>query len=330
MYRHMFLLLFSGCRTVEDESRRRTSHGLALLEPLEHSTIATRGFANMGNTCYLNAMLQVLVHANSVRKSYDAFVVATEDTNLTIFENIHNEFALIVRRQWNVSKTYHQVPIRVFRFFDLLNRVDGSLFRLGTQQDAHEALLSVIAATETDREGTLSNLFKFETVSVLVCHSCSTVPEPKLSVENQVIIPLEKDENIYSVGWGVSQRFGPEHLEDVRCQGCEQNPQLATRVHAISTHPKLLLVVIQRSDAFGSKIHTRIILDQRVLLGREWYKLIGVVHHHGNSVSSGHYTADFYHAEVLSWYHADDNVVSKVKDKKIVSRTAYILLYELI
>ena len=294
------------------------------------TTLATRGFVNMGNTCYFNAMLQMLIHAESVKDAYDSFIVPDDTTPLTLSESIHNEFALIVRRQWNVSAKFQHVAIRPARLFELLKRFEPSLFTLGLQQDAHEALMTLVTASETSRDLSLSHLFRFELVSVMVCQNCERIPQPKLTTENQVMIPLENNDNIYSAGWGVDQRLVPEYLDGVRCEGCEDEPQFAVRVHAVSIYPKLLLVVVQRADAFGAKIHTRILLDSRVKFGTKSYKLIGVVHHHGNSVHSGHYTADFYHSEDHTWYHADDQSVRKSHKITLVSRTAYILLYELI
>ena len=285
----------------------------------------------MGNTCYFNALLQVLVHSENVRDNYGSFIVPEEeDSPPSLSESIHNELALIARRQWNVSSKFQQVAIRPARIFDQLKQHDSTLFRIGVQQDAHEALMSVLAAMESPNQISLSNLFRFEIVSVMVCQYCERIPEPKLTTENQVIIPLENNENIYSVNWGVRERFAPEVLEGVRCDGCEDQPQLATRVHAVSTQPKLLLVVLQRNNALGAKIHTRVLMDRRIKFGIKMYKLIGVVHHHGNSVNSGHYTADFYHIEDHHWYRADDQTVREVSNNQWVSRTAYILLYELI
>lgn len=326
MWIQTFLCFFAGCTSVADPPSVSKSGALLASE----AVVATRGFVNMGNTCYFNAILQVLVHSKSVRDTFDSFLIPKDESQLSHGEMIHNEFGLLVRRQWNVSGKFQQVAIRPSRLFALLKQSDATLFRIGIQQDAHEALMSLLAAIEIPLELSLINLFKFEVMSIMVCQSCQTIPEPKVTVENQVIIPLENNENIYSITWGVGERFAPEYLDGVRCSGCEGEVQLATRVNAVATHPKLLLVVIQRSNAFGQKIHTRVLLDKRLKFGLGVYKLIGVVHHVGNSVNSGHYTADFYHFEDNNWYHADDNTVQRLRLSHWVSRTAYILLYELI
>ena len=284
----------------------------------------------MGNTCYFNAILQILVHSVDIRESCETFVIPSAEKQLSESESFHNEFSIIIRRQWNVSNRFNAFPIRPVRIFTSLSKFNSDLFRLGRQQDAHEALLGLMMATGPTERSCISKLFEFQVLSVMICHGCDRIPAPVMSLDNQVIIPLPNDDNIYSIGWGVQQRYSHEHIEGVRCQGCQENGQYATRVYAVSTHPKLLLVVANRSDAFGRKINTRVMLDQTLRFGLRSYRLIGVVHHHGNSVTSGHYTADFYHHEDKAWYTADDSIVRKKEKSLVVSRTAYIFLYELI
>jgi uncharacterized UBP type Zn finger protein len=120
----------------------------------------TRGFVNMGGkTCYLNAILQVLVHSESVRDTYDSFFIPNDKSPLSLAEMTHNEFGLLVRQQWDVSGEDAISPLRLFA---LLERFDSSLFRIGTGQDAHEAFMSLLAAIENPREVSLRNLFKFD------------------------------------------------------------------------------------------------------------------------------------------------------------------------
>jgi len=270
--------------------------------------VATRGFVNMGNTCYLNALLQVLVHSESVRNSYDSFLLPNDESPLSLAERTHNEFGLLVRQQWDVSGG----AISPSRFFALLEQFDSTFFREGAGQDAHEAFMSLLAAVENPRKVSLTNLFRFAVMKD--CTSC----EAKLTVENQVIIPLEENGNILSISSGVAGRF--ESLDGVRCDD---------EVQRIHSYPKLLLVVIHRSNSVGQKIHTRVLLDRRLTFGTRNYQLMGVVHHVGNCLHSGHYTADFYHSEDERWYHADDSTVETLRHSHLESRTAYILLYEL-
>lgn len=74
------------------------------------------------------------------------------------------------------------------------------------------------------------------------------------------------------------------------------------------------------------------------------YKLYGVLYHHGESASSGHYTVDVLHPNGDSssrnpgetWLHIDDETVSPVRDEdvfgghnneRVDDKCAYILFY---
>ena len=72
----------------------------------------------------------------------------------------------------------------------------------------------------------------------------------------------------------------------------------------------------------------------------EHYKLYGVLYHHGESVSSGHYTVDVLHlnrdsVSGESWLRIDDEAVSAVRHEDVfgghnnerVDRRAYMLFY---
>ena len=71
------------------------------------------------------------------------------------------------------------------------------------------------------------------------------------------------------------------------------------------------------------------------------YKLYGVLYHHGESASSGHYTVDVLHPNGDSsggeaWLHIDDETVSAVRhedmfgghdNERVNDQCAYMLLY---
>ena len=71
------------------------------------------------------------------------------------------------------------------------------------------------------------------------------------------------------------------------------------------------------------------------------YKLYGVIYHHGDSASIGHYTVDLLHPNEdggngEAWMHIDDEVVSAVQHEDVFGshdndqvddRCAYMLFY---
>jgi ubiquitin C-terminal hydrolase len=72
-----------------------------------------------------------------------------------------------------------------------------------------------------------------------------------------------------------------------------------------------------------------------------YYKLYGVLYHHGKSAASGHYTVDVLHpygdsGNGEAWLHIDDEAVSAVRhedvfegqdNERVDERCAYMLFY---
>ena len=58
------------------------------------------------------------------------------------------------------------------------------------------------------------------------------------------------------------------------------------------------------------------------------YRLIGVVAHHGTTLSGGHYTCDVRAPGTEGgWFHCDDSNVKRVPLAEVLKRQAYVLFY---
>ena len=71
--------------------------------------------------------------------------------------------------------------------------------------------------------------------------------------------------------------------------------------------PEVLVIVINRFQQAltGNKNRYKISLDRDVLIASIKYNLIGSIHHHGNTVTSGHYTSNIFYPE--SAYTCNDS-----------------------
>ena len=47
----------------------------------------------------------------------------------------------------------------------------------------------------------------------------------------------------------------------------------------------------------GNKSKHKVGLDREILVTSDKYNLIGSIHHHGNTITSGHYTSNIFYAE---------------------------------
>jgi ubiquitin carboxyl-terminal hydrolase 10 len=82
-------------------------------------------------------------------------------------------------------------------------------------------------------------------------------------------------------------------------------------------------------------------LDAGISAEPAYYKLYGVLYHHGECADRGHYTVDVLHLNEESdtgeaWLHIDDEVVSAVRhedvfgghdNERVDNRCAYMLFY---
>jgi hypothetical protein len=145
-----------------------------------------------------------------------------------------------------------------------------------------------------------------------------------------------------------------EHLDTNNlwnCVGCKQQ-RAASKVFSISKLPNVLVISLKRfsADPWGSQdtsvlsalIRSKLTnvvdfpitgLDLSPFLApyakstaaTMRYNLVGVVNHYGNAIG-GHYTACCKESDG-AWYLFDDNHVSKVSEKNLVSSAAYVLVY---
>jgi ubiquitin carboxyl-terminal hydrolase 8 len=93
---------------------------------MEHET--PTGLMNMGNTCYLNTLLQCILHSNCLREYILKSRKDTEQTPLL------TEFGILFHQMWELKQSL--VPKR---FLTILNRLSPDYLSFGYQQDINES-----------------------------------------------------------------------------------------------------------------------------------------------------------------------------------------------
>ena len=92
--------------------------------------------------------------------------------------------------------------------------------------------------------------------------------------------------------------------------------------------PNILILVVNRFrfDTNASKDHTKIIIEKRMWYRSVYYDLIGTIHHHGYSLSSGHYTSKIYHNDLI--YNCDDENITIDDNHEKTSSNVYLIFYK--
>jgi len=308
------------------------------------------GLRNLGNSCYLNSVLQCLAYLPPLGQRCTSHLHASACPRRR--EGHIDCVACIVENR--LSRCLHgrpgspEAPVRLWKHLHLVSRE----LRRGSQEDAHEALRLLIDAMNRDSIRALkgwgyrlppkekepatpvSQLFGGEVqscVECLSCGHCSRTVDPVMDLSLDVSGSTDLESAL--------KRFAAVDTLDgdnkYRCDGCQR--LVNARKQMTLLRPPLCLVVhLKRFDALGAKLGVRVAFGESLRVpadaapgcsaaSRE-YELRGLVVHHGSSRTHGHYCA-MVRDGAGAWYEMDDACVSRATRAAALSQPAYLLFY---
>lgn len=166
------------------------------------------------------------------------------------------------------------------------------------------------------------------------------VPGSKDSVriEPHKCIPLAiGDPSVKNVVDALKLFTAQETVEMGNAQGAQVNGRMQRSMHVL---PPVLTLFFKRDKMVGNEFQkiwksvgyplelelplevlSRQVRNEIVAGGRELpkYKLIGVVYHHGHSVTSGHYTVDVCRQDDQEWIRFDDTQITRISGVDVVA-----------
>ncbi|KAM0040150.1 putative ubiquitinyl hydrolase 1 [Helianthus debilis subsp. tardiflorus] len=315
------------------------------------------GFKNLGNTCYLNAVLQCLTYTPPLAN----FCLQLQ----------HSAFCESLAQQDKSDCPFCLLEERIFRSLssnltlDTPGKIIGGLkvfaehFRLGRQEDAHEFLRYVIDACHTtclrlkklqqQRRKVTSNgggdgfsgssvvkeIFGGALQSQVKCLACGNESNKVDEIMDISIDVL----NSNSLKDAFENFFRPEYLDGNNKYKCESCKKLvpARKQMSILQAPNILVIQLKRFEGiYGGKIDKAITFEERLVLSsfmckrsqdpHPEYKLFATIIHSGYSPDSGHYYAYIKDA-IGRWYCCNDSHVSVSTLEKVLSEKVYILFF---
>uniref|UniRef100_A0A3B1K5Z1 Ubiquitin carboxyl-terminal hydrolase n=1 Tax=Astyanax mexicanus TaxID=7994 RepID=A0A3B1K5Z1_ASTMX len=295
------------------------------------------GLWNLGNTCFLNSVLQCLTYTPPLAN----YILSGEHSN-TCFSP---ESCITCSIQKHFTQVFAN-PGTVIIPVDMVSKLTliSEQFCLGQQEDAHEFFSYTVSALEQsclnrnmlDRETEGTNLIKqiFEgcmrsRVKCLSCRAESDTFEPYMDVA----LDIREAEDLTDA---LRQFVRSEQLDGYKCNVCMKTSP-ASKTFAIFRSSNVLTICLKRFNFYGDKISkfvrypTYLDMDPFMSDGggsdeRQTYKLYAVLVHSGSDCQIGHYYC-YVKAGDSKWYKMDDSEVSVADKQSVLSEQAYMLFY---
>ncbi|KAF9623620.1 hypothetical protein IFM89_003547 [Coptis chinensis] len=307
------------------------------------------GLRNLGNTCFLNSILQCFNHTvpfvQSLRnwnhsspclRSRDGFCVLCE-----------------LRDHIELSLSSSGRSVSPYGFVDNLSYLSSG-FRRYEQEDAHEFLqclldkldsCSIVDASAKDEESASSvqdsslvnKIFGGRLQSKLRCCECGHSSD---TFEPLVDLSLEI-ENVDSLPNALKSFTNVEKIEETKfaCENCKKDV-LVEKQFTLEQTPSVAAFHLKRFKNDGSYVEKidkyvefPLELDLQPFSGNQEndnveskYELYAVVVHTGLTSCSGHYFC-FIRSSPQTWHKLDDSKVTKVAEDFVLSQEAYIIFY---
>ncbi|KAI9917765.1 hypothetical protein PsorP6_013355 [Peronosclerospora sorghi] len=310
------------------------------------------GFANLGNTCYLNAVLQCLSYTPCFAQYLlDADVRAS-------FHRGHkspNGFCSVRAMSQLLQAVHGHHAVRVLQPRDVVMNVRhiSKRFRIGRQEDSHEFFRLLLdsmqqaclrhARIESERDAVAATtfvhrIFGGKLKNSLKCAHCGFVSE---RFDAFLDLSLEISRGVHSVNGALRHFTARERLDERNAWKCSKCgvPSCAEKGLTIAECPNVLMIQLKRFDLTLGKIQRHVefpcSLDIAAGMspnapdcrrGRTKYELHAVVVHAGFSTDCGHYYA-FVKGSSGQWYEMNDDSVRWVSIDTVLQQKAYMLFY---
>lgn len=306
------------------------------------------GFRNLGNTCYLNSVLQCLTYTPPLAN----FCLRNQHSSVCESCNGHCPFCLVEKR---ITKSLNSdipldAPLKIQSSLELF----AKHFRSGRQEDAHEFLRYLIEAcndvcvklykardsqggeaSKSEPDTIIKDIFGGVLQSQVKCLSCGAESNKMDEIMDISLDILHAS----SLKEAFCRYFQSELLDGNNKYRCEKCKKLSTarKQMSIFQAPNVLVIQLKRfEDIYGGKIDRNIIFEERLALSghmcrdsqdvRPEYTIFGTIVHSGYSQDSGHYYAYVKDAN-SHWYCCNDAHVSSVNLQTVLSEKVYMLFF---
>ncbi|XP_060187072.1 ubiquitin carboxyl-terminal hydrolase 25 [Lycium barbarum] len=325
---------------------------------LRRKTGPPLGLKNLGNSCYLNSVLQCLTYTPPLAyfclKSQHS---SSCDSGAAAASEKKNECPFCILEKRIARSLSLESALDTPAKINNCLKIFAQHFRYGRQEDAHEFLRYVIDACHNtclrlkklqqqrrkgggggaDGNGNtiVKEIFGGALQSQVKCLSCGAESN---KVDEIMDISLDVLHSS-SLKDALQRFFQPEVLDGNNKYKCENCKKLVTarKQMSILQAPNVLVIQLKRFEGiYGGKIDKPIAFEEVLVLSSYMckasqdlhpeYNLFGTIVHSGFSPDSGHYYAYIKDA-VGRWYCCNDSCVSLSTLQEVLSEKVYILFF---
>ncbi|CAN7006079.1 unnamed protein product [Brassica rapa subsp. trilocularis] len=300
------------------------------------------GLENLGNTCFLNSVLQCLTYT-------EPLAAYLQDVGHERRCNVAGFCALCAMQKHVRTALQATGKIVAPKYLVSNLRCVSRNFRNCRQEDAHEYMINLLEcmhkcslpsgvsseSSDAYRSSLVHKIFGGSLRSRVKCAQCSHSSD-KFDPFLDLSLDISKADSLQRA---LTRFTAVELLDDgakvYQCERCKQKVK-ATKELTVSKAPYVLTVHLKRFEAHRSekidkKVEFASALDMKPFVsgpyeGNLKYTLYGVLVHYGRSIHSGHY-ACFVRTSSGMWYSLDDNRVLQVSEKNVFNQKAYMLFY---
>ncbi|KAF8338711.1 uncharacterized protein EI90DRAFT_2403689 [Cantharellus anzutake] len=301
------------------------------------------GLNNVGNTCFLNSVLQCLLHTPAL------IWVASKHTSSQRCPASVGTFCMTCKFKDLATKTitanvgpssYTPIPV-----LQNLKSIAKSL-RHGRQEDAHEFLRYTVDAFQrsalhgTDpklphgiKETTwVHQIFGGRLRSRVTCRSCSH-PSDTFDSLLDLSIDVARRPSIRAALDSFVSIDVLAGADKYKCEKCKK-PVEAEKQFTIHDAPQILTIHLKRFTPLGRKVSHSVRYEEHLSLHKYMsagqfgprYSLYAVISHFGSGPNSGHYLAHV-KAKNGRWYEMNDDSVEQCSRIPLDLKNAYVLFY---
>ncbi|GMH22595.1 hypothetical protein Nepgr_024438 [Nepenthes gracilis] len=296
------------------------AHGYEESEPV----LVGAGLANLGNTCFLNAVLQCITHTVPLVRGLCSENQMPRSCG-------HGEGFCVLCAFCDHIKESLETPEQMIFPYNLVNNMS---YKLDSCWWNH---LKDSTDVFPKDDGLVKQVFGGCLVSQLRCCNCghnSDTYEPLIDLSLEI-------EHVDNLSSALESFTKVETIEDTEikftCEGCKQQV-LVEKQLKLDEAPSVVVFHLKRFKSDGlsvekidKDVNYPLVLDLKpYAIGSQSvdlkYELYAIVVHIGLSSTSGHYSS-YIRSAPDTWYWFDDSKVRQVPGEVALSQEAYILFY---